>query len=952
VFRKKWSRPIAVLAVTVLGTSAAAAAVLHTGNHGFPLHRNVHAQTLNGWVFKNKPNEASRAAGPTAADPGEAGGPQTEAYQNRAYPATSIGVAQIRGALNAFQTARGHGNDHQAAWELAGPSSPLVPGLVANAGYTDTFQSGRATSFVVAPNCSNGRCSALLGTAGGGVWSTDNALSKNVSWRPASDGLFSSAVGSLAYDPGDRSGQTVYVGTGESNGSSDSEAGAGLYRSTDGGRSWSIVIGSVPVAVGRSIGAVAVDPSNPRHIFIGTDVARHGASSVIGGRFTPPGAAQIGLYESVDGGNSFSLAYSEPSDAVDPTSPNGSDFFRGGVSNIQFDPIATGRVWFSIFDYGLYRSKTSGGYEKAFASPSNGDAGDSANARTEFALAANGPKLRVYLGDVSSAYGVDPESGGVGSRLYRTDDAEVAAPVWTRLTAADNYCGLQCSYDMPLGSPAGQPNELWAGGTMAYSEIAGVSNGRAVIRTTDGGATFTDMTLDSNKVALHPDNHAIAFGGPGIAFIASDGGIVHTNGKFSDTSADCSDTNWHTAGFDASGPVPLTGADLATCQAWLKSTPDQIVTMNDGLSTLQFQSLSVNPNDSTDIMGGTQDNGTWSNRGPHNSWFETIGGDGGQSGIGLDGVRMHTYFGAQVDVNFHGVATLGWDWTGDLLGSEPGSFYIPLIADPKVAGSWYLGQQHVWRTQDNGGPQATLDHSCGEYTGDLSVRPCGDWAPIGPKLTSTTFGADKLAPTDSGNYVVAIARASAAADPSGGILWAATRQGRVFVSQNANAAAASVAFRRIDTPSTPTRFVSGISVDPSNPYHAFVSYSGYNAYAQAAGTAPGHVFEVTYNPVTHTATWNDISYDVGDQPITGVAYDGPGDNLYISTDWGVLQLQQHGHSNTWAQAAPGLPLGAVYGLTIAANGRVMYAATHGRSAWRLDLSGDKDGQNNGKGKGH
>jgi hypothetical protein len=97
---------------------------------------------------------------------------------------------------------------------------------------------------------------------------------------------------------------------------------------------------------------------------------------------------------------------------------------------------------------------------------------------------------------------------------------------------------------------------------------------------------------------------------------------------------------------------------------------------------------------------------------------------------------------------------------------------------------------------------------------------------------------------------------------------------------------------------TPTRFVSGIAIDASNPNHAFISFSCYNAYATASGTATGHVFEVTYNPVSHTATWTNLDNNLTDQPITGIALD----------------------ANT------------VYGLTID------YAATHGRGAWVLDLS--------------
>src|SRR5206468_7029011 len=115
----------------------------------------------------------------------------------------------------------------------------------------------------------------------------------------------SNAIGSIVFDPNDASGKTLYVGTGEPNGSGDSEAGVGLYKSTDAGKSWTLVSGSTSVATGRSVGAIAIDPANASHIFIGTDVARHGSSSVNGGRFTPPGAPPVGLYESTDGGATF-----------------------------------------------------------------------------------------------------------------------------------------------------------------------------------------------------------------------------------------------------------------------------------------------------------------------------------------------------------------------------------------------------------------------------------------------------------------------------------------------------------------------------------------------------------------------------------------------------------------------------------------------------------------------
>ena len=95
------------------------------------------------------------------------------------------------------------------------------------------------------------------------------------------------------------------------------------------------------------------------------------------------------------------------------------------------------------------------------------------------------------------------------------------------------------------------------------------------------------------------------------------------------------------------------------------------------------------------------------------------------------------------------------------------------------------------------------------------------------------------------------------------------------------------------------------------------------------------MFEVEYDPTSHTATWTNIDYNLGDQPITDVAYDDAAGDLYASTDWGVYVLV-HG-TTTWVPASTGLPMVAVYGLTFNASKRVLYAATHGRSAWMLQL---------------
>ena len=252
--------------------------------------------------------------------------------------------------------------------------------------------------------------------------------------------------------------------------------------------------------------------------------------------------------------------------------------------------------------------------------------------------------------------------------------------------------------------------------------------------------------------------------------------------------------------------------------------PGSYTNLNKGLQTLQFQSLSVNPQDPKNIQGGTQDNGTFETMGSSVVWPQTIFGDGGLSGFDTTdkSFRFHTYTGQQVDVNFQNGAPPAWDWIADPLFAEGGAlFYFPIISDPAVHGTMYAGLHHVWRTQDDGGPKAYLDQHCNEFTGDFTVT-CGDWVPLdGTSLTSASRG------TRSGGAISWVSRTTA--DSS--TLWAATTTGRVFISKNADAnPASSVTFTRCDSlrPNSPGRAVSSISIDPTNPNHAYISYLSYS----------------------------------------------------------------------------------------------------------------------------
>jgi len=250
-----------------------------------------------------------------------------------------------------------------------------------------------------------------------------------------------------------------------------------------------------------------------------------------------------------------------------------------------------------------------------------------------------------------------------------------------------------------------------------------------------------------------------------------------------------------------------------------------------------------------------------------------------------------------------------------------------------------VGAQRVWRTTTAGGDRAFLEAHCNTATGEfpsdlLFTGACGsaaEWPPLGTvTLTSATasspFGTDK-----GGTNITALARARAT-----GTMWAGTGAGRVLVSQNSTAAdPTTVSFTRIDTSVQPGRVVSSIYVDPTNPNHAIVTFSGYESNTPQA---PGHVFDVVYDPATKLAAWTNISYGIGDQPVNDAVLDAATGDVFVSTDFGVYRLVSG--TQTWIPAADGLPMVTVNGLTLATtnNGdRLLYAATHGRGAYRLTI---------------
>lgn len=867
---------------------------------------------------------------------------EEQAFAIRAYPADSITQAQAQRAQESFASARSRASERSFAaadaaaasrWRPYGPSRALYP-FTKFRNYSNYVPNkyvagGRTTSLTLAPTCKPGNCRLWITPAGGGIWRTEDATVNDPTWKYLGGPLAINSSGTVALDPNDRSGNTLYLGTGEANTcASGCVAGAGLYRSTNGGDTWTGPLGRKPLG-GKGVGEIIVRPGDPKTIYAATTTALRGMSSACCDGVTRPvpDAEKWGLYKSTDRGRTWRFIHNGSANPASCTGSqtefaNSSDCSPRGVRHLVLDPQDADTVYASSYARGVWRS-TNAGRTWTQVKPSINAALVTSRAAIAVTELADGrTRMYVHEGNAGTPY----------SRLFRSDDVARGAPAFQDLSSPDpaqpgfatyNQCGAQCWYDLFVYTPEGKPDIVYTGGSYAYGETAGISNGRAVVLSTDAGRTGTDMTMDStddiHPNALHPDQHdLVTLPGKPFTFIeANDGGLMRSSGRFASMAQDCAKRG-------------LKDAQLTRCEQLLSRIPTKLEDLNEGLNTLQFTHLAVSPHDQDALIGGTQDNGTWQTGGNTTTWRNKMIGDGGFAGFDVEreDFRFHTFTGASPEVNFDGGDIGEWIYTAAGIANIPGTlFYTPVISDPQVSGTMYAATaQGVHRTKTFGLGDRTIEEAkriCNAWTGTFEAA-CGDYEPLGVTgLTAVGWG------TRNGGAVSALERPEA----NRNTLWAGTGTGRLFVSRNTQAVPASdVRFTRVDLPSTPGRFISGITSDPEDANHVWVSYSGYDT--TTPGT-PGHVFEVRFDPATGTATWTNRSNGLADLPITDVARDPQSGALYASSDFGVMRLASA--RGRWEEAAPGMPNVEVAGLTVSPQGGALYAATHGLGAYRLDL---------------
>ena len=461
------------------------------------------------------------------------------------------------------------------AWTSQGPA-PIVQ--VMRTSNTFGAMSGRVGALAMRRDGT-----ILLGAAQGGVWTYDATAQ---TWTSRTADADTQSVGALALAPSDD--RIAYLGTGEGALSGDSYYGDGVWRSGDGGLTWTHVSTRF---VGQATSAIEVDPTNPQHLFIATLRGRGGNH-----RTSAPAATPYGVYESTNGGSTWALL-------------KGTTDELHGATDLVMDPQDPKTLWASFWGDGIYKTVDGG---KTWASAlGNLPAGNFLEGGTRFALGVSRPSAAVpptlYAGydyfDTANVYHA--------AVIYKSRDG---GTTWTNATGAPatginsvkGYCGAQCFYDNVVKPDPKDPNVVYALGSYGYGNSP---QSGGVFRSTDGGATWLNLGYD-----LHPDFHAIAFQPTNTKHVAigNDGGVWQSS----------------TGGGRPAAADPLSAADWENLNGAVNPANGALI-HSTGLAITQFVSVATVPKVPGQYWGGTQDNGTLRKSVVNSRWFDQASGDGG-----------------------------------------------------------------------------------------------------------------------------------------------------------------------------------------------------------------------------------------------------------------------------------------------------------------------------------
>ncbi|MEO1081021.1 MAG: glycosyl hydrolase [Pseudomonadota bacterium] len=332
-------------------------------------------------------------------------------------------------------------------------------------------RSGRVADLSIHPKDEN---TWYVAVGSGGVWKTVNA---GTTFEPIFDHEGSYSIGAVALDPEDSN--TVWVGTGEHGGGRHFGFGDGIYKSADGGKTWT----NMGLLDSQHIGKIIVHPDNPDVVYVAAQ-----------GPLWSPGGDR-GFYKSTDGGMTWSKTL-------------GDEEFTG-VTDIAIDPRNPERVYAATWQHHrTVASLMDGGPKSAIYRSEDG--GDTWNKLSEGLPEGKMGKIGLALSPmqpdiVYAAIELNRRAGGIWKSLDRGESWTQQSDVISGGTGAHYYVELYAS-----------PHRF----DHLYLMDAQMKE------STDGGQTWGPV----NREHRHGDNHALAFklSDPDYLLLGTDGGVYES----------------------------------------------------------------------------------------------------------------------------------------------------------------------------------------------------------------------------------------------------------------------------------------------------------------------------------------------------------------------------------------------------------------------------------------
>ena len=662
-----------------------------------------------------------------------------------------------------------------------------------------------------------------IGAASGGVWKTSNG---GKSWTPLTDHQPSLAMGSVALDPTNPA--HVYAGTGEYRGSGPAPYGAGLLKSVDGGATWTHLPGPWDTPTGgASINRVLV--------LGGPDPKKADDDTVLV-------AGTGGLHRSTSGGGDFTAA----SVAEIP----------GWVSDVVVDPTNDKVLYAARHGRGIYRWTAGGGtWTRIWAPPAG-----CVIHRGQLAIAATEPDV------LYAAFQTNPNSCGVatGGAMWKTTNATATAPSFTLLAnTPSGWCNTQCSYDLAI---AVQPKDPDGDGPLEAEDIV-YAGAVPLYRSTNGGSSW--VRLDGT----HADIHIFAFDSKGALYVGNDGGV------------------WK-------HPTPATAVQKD--KNWVNLNTNLAITQVHPGLTLHPSVASLG---APLALAGSQDNGTHLYRGTP-GWLRVGGNDGGFTAFDLSEPST-TWYISQQYLNIQKTTDAGKSFPPAIKGISRANhpFIAPIVMcpdDPQVL-------------------VATAD--LGLYRSDNGA---GSWQDNSPDFGPRWHDAPAAVAFARGSGCRTYFAGGRVANPQSVYLYRTTAGGGTAASRWTDISAG-----------LPLRALTDVAVHPKDDNMVYVTFSGFCGALASCPQGQGHVW-MSSNALSPTVTWTDLTGGKGlpNLPVNAIAVARTDPKqIYIGTDLGVYRSIDAGVS--WTPFDHGLPNAAVTDLVINDDTGMFTAATYGRSVHRM-----------------